>query len=316
MIRSIFIIFFIIDFYLKFCSDLNSCTRIKFPIKDSWIILNPIEQGIKEKIERIGTPLKDWDIKINYGIKTGCNEAFIIDGAKRKELIEASPNSAEIIRPILRGKDIRRYTYNFADKYLITTFPSKKYNIDDYPSVKEYLLNFGKTDTVHLSKYGKNCWGKKRLEQSGNKGSRKKTNNKWFELQDSIAYWEDFSKQKVIWKRVGSVLKFAFDSTGLLILDSACFATGSYAKYLTVLLNSKMCKYMLQNAPMTGTGDLLISIQAIEPLKIPLPDYKTRKRIEASVNAIQESEQNVDTIIYNLYSLSQNEISFIEKKIH
>ena len=169
---------------------------------------------------------------------------------------------------------------------------------------------------MHLSQYGKNCWGKKRLEQSGNKGSRKKTNNKWFELQDSIAYWEDFNKQKVIWKRIGSVLKFAFDSTGLLILDSACFATGSYAKYLTVFLNSKMCKYMLQNAPMTGTGDLLISIQAIEPLKIPLPDSKTRQRIEAYVNTIEASEQDIDTIIYNLYSLSQNEIYFIEKKIH
>ena len=87
--------------------------------KNSWCILNPIEQSIKEKIEKVGTPLKDWNININYGIKTGLNEAFIIDGAKKDELIKKDPKSAEIIRPILRGRDIKRYTYDFADKWLI-----------------------------------------------------------------------------------------------------------------------------------------------------------------------------------------------------
>lgn len=175
---------------LEKTSDKSQHVTIQFPAADSWVILNPIEQRIKEKIEKIGTPLKDWDIQINYGIKTGCNEAFIIDGKKREELIASSPNSVDIIRPILRGKDIKRYTYNFADKYLIATFPSRNYDIDDYPAIKEYLLNFGKTNERHLSIYGKDCWGKKRLEQSGNKGCRKKTNNKWFELQDTIAYWD------------------------------------------------------------------------------------------------------------------------------
>ena len=76
--------------------------------KDSWAILSPIEQSIKNKIESYGVPLKDWNISINYGIKTGCNDAFIIDGAKRAELIAADPKSDEIIRPILRGRDIKR----------------------------------------------------------------------------------------------------------------------------------------------------------------------------------------------------------------
>jgi type II restriction/modification system DNA methylase subunit YeeA len=78
---------------------------------DSWVILSPIEQRIKAKIEAVGTPLKDWDIQINYGIKTGYNEAFIISGEKRKELIEQDPKSEEIIRPLLRGRDIKRYGY-------------------------------------------------------------------------------------------------------------------------------------------------------------------------------------------------------------
>lgn len=150
--------------------------------RNSWCILNPIERSIKEKIEKIGVPLKDWDIKIYRGILTGCNEAFIIDGATKDALIAQDPKSAEIIRPILRGRDIKRYSYDFADKWLITTFPSKHYNIDDYPAIKNYLLSFGK----------------EKLEQSGKKdiggikgnNARKRTNNKWFETQDTIAYWD------------------------------------------------------------------------------------------------------------------------------
>ncbi len=78
----------------------------------SWVILSPIEQKIKEKIEKIGTPLKDWDIKINYGIKTGYNEAFIIDAETKDKLIKQDPRSAEIIRPILRGRDIKNIKLN------------------------------------------------------------------------------------------------------------------------------------------------------------------------------------------------------------
>lgn len=148
------------------------------------MILSPVEQSIKRKIESIGTPLKNWNIKIYRGILTGCNEAFIIDGKKKDELISADPKSAEIIRPILRGRDIKRYGFDFAEQYIIATFPSKNYNIDDYPAVKEHLLSFGI----------------ERLEQSGKQytingkivKSRKKTNNKWFETQDSISYWEDY----------------------------------------------------------------------------------------------------------------------------
>ena len=295
----------------------NEAVNIIFPHNSSWVILSPIEQRIKEKIEKVGVPLKDWDIQINYGIKTGCNEAFIIDKAKKDELIALSPNSVEIIRPILRGRDIKRYGYDFAHLYLIGTFPSKKYNIDDYPSIRNYLLNFGKTDISHLSKYGLDCWGKKRLEQSGNKGSRKKTHNKWFELQDSIAYWDDFNKQKVVWKRVGSILRFAFDDKKMAVLDSTCFAAGKYAKYLTGILNSHMGKYMLQGAPTTGTGDLLISVQAIEPLKIPIPNNVIKKVIEDKVDrALQYNTTcDIDSDVYAMYALSNEEINFIESLI-
>ena len=89
---------------------------------DSWIILSPIEQSIKSKVEKVGKPLKNWDIQINYGIKTGFNEAFIIDGKTKDTLIAKSPKNAELIRPILRGRDIKRYRADFADLWIIATF--------------------------------------------------------------------------------------------------------------------------------------------------------------------------------------------------
>ncbi len=90
-----------------------------FNSSESWVVLSSIEKQIKEKIETIGIPLKEWDIKINYGIKTGFNDAFIIDGKKKDQLILEDPKSAEIIRPILRGRDIKRYSYDFNDLYII-----------------------------------------------------------------------------------------------------------------------------------------------------------------------------------------------------
>ena len=96
----------------------------QFEIGESWAVLSPIEQNIQRKIEAAGKPLKDWGVQIYRGVLTGYNNAFIIDGIQKDKLIAADPKSAEIIRPILRGRDIKRYTYNFANQWLIATFPS------------------------------------------------------------------------------------------------------------------------------------------------------------------------------------------------
>ena len=97
----------------------QNSTEISFTNSENWVILNPIELSIKKKIEQYGTKLQDWDLSINRGILTGYNDAFIIDEATKNSLITADPKSAELIRPILRGKDIKRYTYNFANLWLI-----------------------------------------------------------------------------------------------------------------------------------------------------------------------------------------------------
>ena len=288
-----------------------------FSSSDSWAILSPIEQSIKQKIEAVGTPLKDWDIKINYGIKTGFNDAFIISTEKRNEILdncsseEERTKTAELIRPILRGRDIKRYGYEWAEKYLIATFPSRHYDIEQYPAVKQHLLSFGK----------------ERLEQTGKTyiingekvKARKKTSNKWFETQDSISYWEDFDKPKIVWKRVGSILRFCYNNNSALALDSTCFATGINVEFLCCLLNSPMGHYLLKYAPQTGTGDLLISVQAVEPIMVPLISEDENKYFIDSLKTIIEGDfeslqKEINYKVYELYNLSLDEQKYIEQR--
>lgn len=277
------------------------------------MILSDIEQRIKQKIEAVGTPLKEWDIKIYRGILTGCNDAFIINKEKRDELIKKCPKSAEIIRPILRGKDIKKYGYNFADKYLIATFPSKKYDIEDYPAVRDYLFNFGKSDTDYLFQYGKDCWGKKRLEQSGNKGSRKKTHNKWFELQDSITYWDDFSKPKIIYPNMTKYLPFLFDDKNFFVNQKCFIITGKYIGFLTAFFNSSLFKYCFRdNFPELQGGTRELSKIFFETIPVVPINTEIENIYLKAVKDIQDNYTNakamlLDKLIFDLYKLNPQE---------
>ncbi len=197
--------------------------------KSPWAILNPIEQAIKSKIEEYGTPLKDWDISINYGIKTGCNEAFIIDGVTKDRLIKEDPKSAEIIRPILRGKDIKRYYYNFADIYLINshngTKTIPKINIKEYPAIKK-----------HLDMYYE------KIKKRDDKGDTP------YNLR-SCAYMDDFSKHKIIWAelaRTGN--SFVYDKEKMYTLAGVFILTIS--KSLLKDMNYE-CLVSFLNCPIT-----------------------------------------------------------------
>ena len=268
----------------------------QFKNADSWVILSDIEQRIKAKIEAIGTPLKDWDIQINYGIKTGFNDAFIIDGKKRAELIAQDPKSEEIIRPILRGRDIKRYGYEFADLYIITTFPSLKIDIESYPAVKQHLLSFGYD----------------RLKQTGDKGARKKTNNKWFETQDSISYWEDFYKQKIIWKIIGNELAFCIENGNFMINNACYLLTGNHLEYIVAFLNSKPIKWfsLQTNMNKTGVGDMQVGAQNISLFPIPMPKAQYEQEI---INLLKISDyQKVEKLINEIYHLSEEEKTFLK----
>ena len=290
-----------------------------FSTSDSWVILSPIEQSIKRKIEAVGTPLKDWDINIYRGVLTGCNEAFIISTVKRNEILancqteEERKRTDELIRPILRGRDIKRYSYEWAELWLIATFPSRHYNIEDYPAVKQYLLSFG---IERLEQTGKvhNVNGE-RIK------SRKKTNNKWFETQDSISYWEDFSKPKIMYPNMTKYIPFYYDEKGFYQNDKSFMITGNFVAYLTAFLNSSLFKFcFLNNFPelQGGTREL----RKIFFDKIPV--LQVTKEINDSfiskINDIQEKyttqkAMEIDAMLFELYRLTEEErktIGFVE----
>ena len=254
-----------------------------------------------------GVPLKDWDIDIFRGVLTGYNDAFIINREKRDELIKADPKSAEIIRPILRGRDIKRYSHQFADLWLIATFPSLKLNIDDYPSVKQHLLSFGYD----------------RLKQTGEAGARKKTNNQWFETQDSISYWDDFSKQKIIWIELTDHANFCMDTEGYYLNNTVFFLIGDRLPYILSFLNSKLCEwYFGKIAATSGVGTRRWIKQYIEQICIPpSPSIRDEKVLRELVIEIQKRkkkgldvsdlENQVDGVIFSLFNLSPDEVNFI-----
>ena len=285
-----------------------------FTTKDSWVILSKIEQSIKRKIESVGTPLKDWkDIKIYRGVLTGCNEAFIISTDKRNEILnncsseDERTRTDEIIRPILRGRDIKRYGYDWDNKWLIATFPSRHYDIDLYPALKSYLLKFGK----------------EKLEQSGKKyqingvlvKSRKKTNNQWFETQDSIAYWEDFYKPKVMWKIIGCNLNFSYDESQMICNNAVNIMTGSRDELIqfVCLMNSKLFNWYLKcttEAEVQG-GGIQLYVTTLEKTLVKL-DFNNdfTKVAEMRING-KITDQEIDECIFNVYGLSNSEKHFI-----
>ena len=260
------------------------------------MILSEIEQRIKTKIEVIGTPLKEWDIQINYGIKTGFNDAFIINREKRAELIAQDPKSAEIIRPILRGRDIKRYGYDFANLYLINTHNGvkekgiKRIHIEDYPAVK-----------AHLDLYYP------QLEKRADQGDTP------YNLRN-CAYIEDFFKHKIIWKIIGNEIAFSIEKEGLMVNNACYLLTGEHLEYIVAFLNSKPIKWfsIQTNMNKTGVGDMQIGAQNIVIFPIPMPQAKYEKII---IDLFENKEyQKIEQIIYELYGFSEEEIKFIENQ--
>ena len=310
-----------------------------FNSSNSWVILSPIEQSIKRKIEAVGTPLKDWDIQINYGIKTGFNDAFIISTEKRNEILDNCKDSderqrtEELIRPILRGRDIKRYGYDWANLYLIATFPARNYDIEKYPAVKQYLLSFAEKslresghDWVADNYLADFCMQK--LSQTGlfveiegkritigntPEKARKKTNNKWFETQDSISYWEDFSTQQIVWIELSDEPKFAL-AKNVMSVNTVFFMTGDHLLHLLSHLNSKLITWYFRHCIGTtsGVGTNRWLKYTIEQIPISQPNSKL-ERLAMSISQYYTDElnQEIDLLICELYHLDEKEIQYI-----
>ncbi len=209
----------------------------------------------------------------------------------------------------MRGRDIKRYDYEFADLYLIATFPSLKIDIEKYPAVKNHLLTFGM----------------KRLEQTGKEykvngqtiRARKKTTNKWFETQDSISYWEDFSKQKIVWGEISDNANFALDESDRFFINNKCYLmTGSKLEYLVCFLNSPLSEYLFSKiATTTGVGTLQWSKFTIEQLPVPAVTNEQEKEFVFLLSALKAKRitvTNINLLIYEICGLAAEEIAFIE----
>ncbi len=225
--------------------------------EDAWTI--PDDSSAIFEMMNVGIPLKDLPITINYGIKTGFNDAFFIDGATRSQLIAEDPKSAELIKPLLRGRDIQAWIPDLVDQYLIGTLPALQLDIDNYPAIKKHLLSFGI----------------ERLEQSGAKGARKKTPNKWFETQDTISYYKEFSKPKIMYPNMTKYLPFIYDETGYFGNDKTFIITSqddSFSlKSLVAILNSKLAKlWIRQHCPELGEDRREIRKVYFENFPIPV----------------------------------------------
>ena len=258
------------------------------------MILSDIEQRIKAKIEAIGTPLKDWDINIYRGILTGFNDAFIIDGAKRAKLIAQDPKSEEIIRPILRGRDIKRYGYEFADLYLINTHNGvkekgiKRINIEDYPAVKAHLDLFYP-----------------QLEKRADQGDTP------YNLRN-CAYIEDFSKQKIAWASVGETLYSLIPENTYLLDTNYFFSIEKKQIYLLAILNSKLITYWInsEDTPIGKGGAYRHYKYNLEKLPIITLPIDLQEKLSNLLDT--EKYKDIDKLIYELYNLTDDEIFFIE----
>ena len=314
---------------------------------DSWVILSPIEQSIKRKIEAVGTPLKDWDINIYRGVLTGCNEAFIISTEKRNEILanckteDERKRTEELIRPILRGRDIKRYGYEWADLYLIATFPARHYNINDYPAVKDYLLSFAEDnlrdagyDWVADHYLADFC--KQKLSQTGKfveiKGeriilgntpekARKKTSNKWFETQDSISYWEEFSKPKIVYMEIQTDNPnegypfpcFAFDNCNCVTLNTAYSMSSDTVdlRYILGVLNSALGRF-LTKLYVTQLQQRQFRMLAQYVTRFPIPkEAENGTLIDLVAKEIDHpsgiTEDAINHLVEQLYGLTEEE---------
>ena len=286
----------------------QSGTVCDFSGSDSWVILSPIEQSIKRKIEAVGTPLKDWDIQINYGIKTGYNEAFIISTEKRDEILancqseDERKRTAELIRPILRGRDIKRYGYEWANLWLINTHNGikgklERIHIEDYPAVKAHLDQF---------------WDK--IKDRADQGDTP------YNLRN-CAYLEEFFKPKVMYPNMTKYIPFYYDTRGFYQNDKSFMITGRHIAFLTAFLNSSIFKFcFLNNFPELQGGTRELRKVFFDKIPVIQIDDKLNEQFASLISDMQnnptvEKAKSIDELLFDVYGLTDAErdvIGFIE----
>ena len=280
-------------------SDFIKQNAIKntFKVGDSWAILSEIEHSIKAKIEKIGIPLKNWNIKISRGILTGCNEAYIIDEEKRRSILDACASEDErqrtdkIIRPILRGRDINRDGHKWAGLYCILAYFDFHKEISLYPSIHEYLKQYE-------SKLRNR--GQVRYTSSGKpkNGADYPGQHHWLELDNNPRkeYMDDFSKQKIIWSDISTEPNFLFNDEEI-YFNNTCYMIIGAPEWVINYLNSDIIRWYFPKviASDLGAGTRYFK-QFVEMIPVP-------------------KEYNSETFYLDI-GLSDEEIKFISSSVN
>ncbi|WRB61451.1 class I SAM-dependent DNA methyltransferase [Helicobacter pylori] len=320
-------------------NDLKSarslCMRQNALSTESFIFANASFLDLRDKMESVGTPLKDWDIQINYGIKTGANEAFIIPTEKREEILNACKTQEErkrtetLIKPILRGKDIKRYSYEWADLWVIF-IPWHFPNTNNPKNMEENEQDF----SIHYPIIYSHLLSHKDKLLKRNKDETGKR-YEWYCLQRWAAnYYQEFEKEKIVYPETSQGAYLYYENSGI-FLEKTAFMIVSDAynlKLLTALLNSKLITFYFKNfcgGCILGKSGYQYNKHALE--KIPIPkitpqNQKLADKITDGAKAILETkekdpkantqklEKEIDALVYQLYNLTDEEIKIIEER--
>jgi adenine-specific DNA-methyltransferase len=297
--------------------------------KDAWFIGGDAEHRLKQKIECIGKPLREWDVNIYYGIKTGLNKAFIINTETRQRILDACKDDAErqrteaIIKPILRGRDIKRYTYEWKGLWVILAKFGFYKEAHLYPAVVAHLSQYEQA----LKNRGQCRYGRTGKQSIADYPGQ----HHWLELDNNPRdeYLAEFEKEKVVWKALGTEPAFAYVSGHIFINDKANMLTSRIGieKFLTGFLNSKLFQWIFKSIGVGMGLGFEYKIQFME--KIPIPPLNPENQslvsqIEALVDAIlarkrgnphadtRDLERDIDQLVYRLYDLTPDEIRLVE----
>lgn len=271
-----------------------------------WIILSKEDFQVKKLIEGNHKTIRDLELNINIGINTGLNEVFIVDNTMKDEFIAKDHKNKEILRPILKGRNLRKYTYTFDENYLINAHNGLKkkslspINVEnDYPIIFEYFK-------LHEDKL------KARWDQGVT----------WYNLRN-CAYLDDFDLPKIIWGELSDKPKFTYDPNGLMVDATVFIMTGEKLKFLTIILNSKICewyfetftttsgmgtnrwkKYKIERIPIPNiTEENLLKFNVLLDFMVLLYDPNTSSILEHASNEMisQQFEEVLNMMVYELY---------------
>jgi type I restriction-modification system DNA methylase subunit len=306
-------------------------------VNENWTLSDSNEQLILEKIRSLGMLFGEYVNNEFYrGVVTGANEVFIIDSIIRKRLIDEDPKSEEVIKPFVVGDDVRKYRINYQDRFII--FSRRGFELNQYPAIKNYLTKFKKRLTPRPSNW------------TGDWEGRKSGTYKWFEIQDTISYYELFSKPKIVYPDITKESRFAFMNKGYFMADTTFF-TPTSDLYLLGILNSKISFFALKKicailgdpekggrlrqksiymkqlpirridfdkpAEKSAHDEIVSLVEKILALQKerqavrPEDDYDHARNLDREIAGV---DCEIDKRVYALYGLTEEEIRIVEGK--